>query len=61
MKWIQYVGPYDTFTVGRWQIPETPARTPFEVSDEVAEDLLSQPENYAPAKAPKTTTTAQEA
>lgn len=56
MKWIQYVGPYDTFTCPRWQVPETAARTPFEVADEVAEDLLSQPANFAPAKAPKTNT-----
>ena len=47
MPVIQYVGPYDVFNVPRWQIPDTPARTPFAVSDEAYADLMTQPANFA--------------
>lgn len=56
MPLIQYVGPYDRFQCPFWQIPDTPARTPIEVSDECAADLLTQPANYAqvrPADVPE--------
>lgn len=57
MKWIQYVGPYDRFSNPFHGIPDTAARTPIEVSDDAAAELLAQTENYAPAKAPKHTAT----
>jgi hypothetical protein len=50
---IQYVGPYDRFNCPRWRIPDSPARTPIEVSDEAYADLITQPANYADVEAPK--------
>jgi hypothetical protein len=48
MPLIEYVGLYDSFNVPLHNIPDTPARTPFEVSQAVADDLLTQTWNFRP-------------
>ena len=53
MPWIQYVDALDEVCVPRWQIPDTKRETPVEVSQEAADDLLTQVGVWAPAKAPK--------
>jgi hypothetical protein len=42
---IHYVGPFDEVDVPRFQI-RVKAKTPIEVSDEVAVALLRQPDNW---------------
>jgi hypothetical protein len=53
VKWIKYVGVHDAVDVPRWQIGNAERDEPREVSDEAAEDLLTQPDNWAPASDPK--------
>lgn len=45
MPSIHYVGPYDEVDVPRFQL-RVKARIPVEVSDEVAAELLRQPDNW---------------
>jgi hypothetical protein len=54
VKWIKYVGPHDAVDVPRWQIGAAEREyRPIEVSDEAAEDLLTQPANWAKASKPR--------
>jgi hypothetical protein len=56
VKWIKYVGAHDFVDVPRWQIGEAERGQPIEVSDEAAEDLLTQPANWQKASKPRTDT-----
>jgi hypothetical protein len=44
MPWITYVGPIDVIDVPLHQLGNVPRLVPVEVSDDVAADLLTQPE-----------------
>lgn len=53
MPLIQYVGPYDHVTVPTHRI-SVAARTPVEVSQQAADELLAQADAWQPADTPRT-------
>lgn len=50
MPLIKYIGPYDRFTVPRWNIGDSLASEPIEVSEEAAADLLTQVALFVPVE-----------